>query len=62
MDYSWEEIDQLAAMLEAELAGRRIDHVAARDLALRVAELCPDIQTTMGLVARRMAGCVEVSD
>ena len=59
MDYSWEEIDRLAVVLEAELAGQRIDPGAARDLALRLAELCPEIQATMERVAKRMAGCVE---
>ncbi|MDO8608104.1 MAG: hypothetical protein Q7R40_16330 [Phaeospirillum sp.] len=62
MDYSWDEIDLLADVLEAELAGRTINRPAARDLALRVAELCPDIQATMGLVARRMVGCVEAGE
>ncbi len=62
MDYSWDEIDQLAEVLEAELAGHRIDPVTTRNLALRLAELCPDIQATMALVAQRMAGGVEACE
>ena len=62
MDYSWDEIDLLADLLEAELAGCTINRPVVRALALRVAELCPDIQATMGLVARRMAACVEAGE
>lgn len=59
MEYSWAEIDQLAEILEAELVGERIDQGAARNLALRLAALCPEIQASMALVAKRMAGRVE---
>lgn len=59
MDYTWEEIDQMAEILEAEIAGSRVDLPAARTLALRVAELCPDIRASMNLIAIRMTEHVE---
>lgn len=62
MDYSWKEIDRLAEVLEAELAGQKIDPITARELALRLAELCPEIQASMVQVAKRMAGCVEARE
>lgn len=59
VDYTWEEIDQMADILEAEIAGGRFDPPAARNLALRVAELCPDIRASMNLIAVRMMEHVE---
>ena len=55
MQYRWEEIDQLAELLEAEAAGHAVDVVKARDLAERLTQLCPDIARTMSLVAQRFS-------
>jgi hypothetical protein len=59
MDYTWEEIDQLAELLEAEATGSIPDPGTTRRLALRLAGLCPEISATMGRVAQRMAEYVE---
>lgn len=59
MDYTWEEIDRMADILEAEIAGGRFDPSGARTLALRVADLCPDIRASMNLIAARMTEYVE---
>lgn len=59
MDFTWAEIDQMALILEAEIAGRVFDPPAARHLALRVAALCPDIGASMNLIATRMMEYVE---
>ncbi|OAN45584.1 hypothetical protein A6A04_06715 [Paramagnetospirillum marisnigri] len=56
MQYRWEEIDQLAEILEAEAAGHSIDHERARHLAQRLCELCPDIARTMSRVIERASG------
>lgn len=55
MKYRWEEIDQLAEILEAEAAGRPVDYQQARSLAERLVTLCPDIARTMNLAAERFA-------
>lgn len=55
MKYRWEEIDQLAEILEAEAAGRPVDYRQARNLAERLVTLCPDIARTMNLAAERFA-------
>jgi len=54
MKFTFEEIDQLAALLEAEADGRAFDLHEAGLLALRLAELCPEIGASMRLVAQRM--------
>lgn len=56
MQYRWEEIDQLAEILEAEAAGQPIDMARARALAQRLTELCPDIARTMTMVIERTGG------
>jgi hypothetical protein len=53
MQYRWEEIDQLAAILEAEAAGHPVDVNRARELAERLIRLCPDIAKTMNRVVER---------
>ena len=55
MQYRWEEIDQLAAILEAEVAGHPVDVDRARELAERLVRLCPDIALTMSRVVERFA-------
>ncbi|MBI3445586.1 MAG: hypothetical protein HY055_09555 [Magnetospirillum sp.] len=55
MQYRWEEIDQLADILEAEAAGHKVDEAKARDLAERLIGLCPDIARTMSRVVERFA-------
>ncbi len=55
MQYRWEEIDQLAEILEAEVAGQPIDTERARQLAERLIRLCPDIAKTMHMVVARFA-------
>lgn len=55
MQYRWEEIDQLAEILEAEAAGRSIDQSLARELAERLTELCPDIARTMRRIIDRVS-------
>ena len=55
MKYRWEEIDQLAEILEAEVAGLPINVDLARDLAQRLTHLCPDIARTMSRVIERFS-------
>ncbi|KIL96994.1 hypothetical protein CCC_01787 [Paramagnetospirillum magnetotacticum MS-1] len=55
MLYRWEEIDQLAEILEAEVAGHPVDTDRARELAERLVRLCPDIAKTMSRVIERFA-------
>lgn len=55
MKYRWEEIDQLAEILEAEAAGHPIDVEHARSLAAQLSELCPDIALTMRRVVERFS-------
>jgi hypothetical protein len=55
MTYRFEdEIERLAAILEAEAAGRPVDPEEGRRLAERLARACPEIASTMQRVARRM--------
>ena len=56
MQYRWEEIDQLAEILEAEAAGHSFDTQMARQLAERLTELCPNIALTMRRVIDRVTG------
>lgn len=53
MRYRWDEIDQLATILEAEAAGQPVNSEIARELATRLKDLCPDIARTMSMVAER---------
>ncbi|WP_239988777.1 hypothetical protein [Paramagnetospirillum kuznetsovii] len=53
MQYRYEEIDQLAKILEAEAAGHRIEVDRALSLAARLSQLCPDISRSMSLVIER---------
>jgi len=53
MQYRWEEIDQLADILEAEASGQVVDARVAHSLAQRLVELCPDIALSMRRVAER---------
>lgn len=55
MKYRWEEIDQLAEILEAEAAGHPVDSNRALELAERLVALCPDIARTMKRVVERFA-------
>ncbi|HLO78575.1 MAG TPA: hypothetical protein VK196_19140 [Magnetospirillum sp.] len=52
----WQDIRQLASLIEAEAEGRPVDRDLAVTLARRLAERHPHIQASMGLVVRRMAG------
>jgi len=54
MDYTFGEIDQLAEILDAEYRGLAVDRSRGRKLALRLIQLCPEIQGTMSRVATRM--------
>ena len=54
MQYSFEEIDILEAILEAESDGREFDAGQARWAALRLADRCPEIAASMNRVAARM--------
>lgn len=53
MKYTWDEIDQLAAILEAELAGKPVDRQEADRLAARLGEICPSIAKTMDMIRAR---------
>jgi hypothetical protein len=55
MQYRWEEIDQLAEILEAEAAGHPVDLDRARDLAEKLTQLCPDIAGTMSRAMERFS-------
>ncbi|WP_096701509.1 hypothetical protein [Magnetospirillum sp. 15-1] len=54
MKYTWEEIELLAKILEAELAGNPVNWRAGHELALRLAHLYPEIGRSMGRIAQRM--------
>ena len=55
MTTSWEEVEQLARILEDEIRGRPVDRREAQRLATRLAELCPDIAISLGQIRERMA-------
>ncbi|MDO8606809.1 MAG: hypothetical protein Q7R40_09765 [Phaeospirillum sp.] len=61
MQYRWEEIDQLAEILEAEVAGQPFDLNLARDLAERLIRLCPDIARSMSQVIDRLSQTTETA-
>lgn len=52
--YSWVELDRLSVILEDEIEGRPVDPAEARQLANRLAEMCPGIASTMDRIVRRM--------
>lgn len=52
----WQDIRQLAKMIEAEAEGHPIDQDQAIALARRLAENHPQIQGSMDLVVRRLKG------
>ena len=54
MNYCFEEIAKLYAILEAESAGHGIDHHEGHRLALRIAEIYPGVAKTMAMIAERM--------
>lgn len=51
----WDEIMQLARILDAEAEGRPVDRDDARRLAEHLAATCPGIRNTMLRVRDRMA-------
>lgn len=52
----WQDIRQLASIIEAEAEGRAIDHELAVALASRLAENHPHIRGSMDLVVLRLRG------
>lgn len=52
----WQDIRQLANMIEAEAEGHPIDRDQAVALARRLAENHPQIRGSMDLVVRRLKG------
>ena len=54
MEYSFSQIDELAAILEAEISGASVDVEHGSRLAEQLAQLCPDIAHTMRMVADRL--------
>lgn len=55
MHHSFDEIDELGLILEAEAGGDAIDRSKGRALAMQLAELYPVIGASMTRIARRMA-------
>ncbi|EME70964.1 hypothetical protein H261_05234 [Paramagnetospirillum caucaseum] len=53
MDHSWDEIDQLTEILEAEAAGDSVNTGKACELAGRLMESCPEIACSLGLILSR---------
>jgi hypothetical protein len=56
MSYPWQELSQLARILEDEAAGKAIDHDRAFHLARFLEERHPEIGNSMRLISDRMAG------
>lgn len=54
MDYRWHEISQLAALLEAEIAGHAVDRAKAHHLATTLAEHHPEIGNSLRMIRERM--------
>jgi hypothetical protein len=54
MKYCWDEMDQLAGLLEAEANGLAVDVDEMRRLAELVAQNCPEIAGSMHRIMRRM--------
>lgn len=54
MNYSWDEIEHLTEILEAEVEGRPVDRDKARRLAERLSEIFPVIRNSMAQVVTRM--------
>jgi len=53
VDYNWEEIDELAEILESEAMGQSVNAGKACELAHRLIELCPEIACSMRLILSR---------
>lgn len=51
----WDDIRQLANLIEAEAAGRQVDRDLVVSLARQVALHHPQIKNSMGLVVERMS-------
>lgn len=56
MAQRWNDIRQLAALIEAESLGRDFDRRRASALADELAERHPEISGSLGLIRERMAG------
>ncbi len=54
MNYSWDEIEHLTEILEAEVEGRPVDLERAHALAERLSEIFPVIRNSMAQVVARM--------
>jgi hypothetical protein len=56
----WQDVRQLASMIEAEAEGRFIDRALAAVLAKRVARKHPHISASMTMIMRRMGEAARV--
>ena len=54
----WQEVRQLAAIIEDEAEGRLIDPALAVELARRLARQHPHIEASMAQIIDRLGGCV----
>ncbi|MBI5163367.1 MAG: hypothetical protein HY985_05640 [Magnetospirillum sp.] len=54
MHITWQHIREMAAILEAEVAGHSVDADHAKRVAMALAEQCPAVANTMQRIARRM--------
>ena len=55
MSQTYDEIDRLADILSAEAEGLPVNRDLARSLAEYLAEICPEMRSSMELISRRMA-------
>lgn len=55
MKYSFDEVEELANILEDEARGLPIDRTACRDLALFLGSVYPEIGASMSLISKRMS-------
>jgi hypothetical protein len=55
MYQGWHEVEKLTTILEAEYSGQSIDSAEAHGLALKIAQIYPDVRRTMDLIVDRMA-------
>lgn len=53
--YTWEEIDQLSALLEAESQGNPVDADEACRVAAKLSQIYPEIAGTMNRIIGRFA-------
>lgn len=56
----WQEVRQLAGMIEAEAEGRFIDRAQAAVLARRVARKHPHLSASMTIIMRRMGEAARI--